>query len=99
MLVRLHVVVDTEEKSIEEEIKEELLSYCPSMSFSPSREQPSLMHCIEFYTTAQMEKEQAEHLRQKLNNDWDGDFDDCDAYGFNTIMFHPHVYYIQFQIQ
>ena len=68
MLVRLHVVIDTEDTGTEEEIKE-------------------------------LEKEQAETLRQTLNNDWDGEFDDCDAYGFNTIMFHPHVYYLQFQIQ
>ncbi|WP_240937772.1 hypothetical protein [Faecalicoccus pleomorphus] len=54
---------------------------------------------MEFYSTVQLEKEQAEVLWQTLNNDWDGEFDDCDAYGFNTIMFHPHVYYLQFQIQ
>ncbi|MCI6379649.1 MAG: hypothetical protein SO150_04100 [Faecalicoccus sp.] len=99
MLVRLHVVIDTEDTGIEEEIKEQLRSYCPDISFSPSREQPSLMHCMEFYSTVQLEKEQAEVLWQTLNNDWDGKFDDCDAYGFNTIMFHPHVYYLQFQIQ
>lgn len=99
MLVRLHVVIDTEDTGIEEEIKEQLRSYCPDISFSPSREQPSLMHCMEFYSTVQLEKEQAEVLWQTLNNDWDREFDDCDAYGFNTIMFHPHVYYLQFQIQ
>lgn len=99
MLVRLHVVIDTEDTGIEEEIKEQLRSYCPDISFSPSREQPSLMHCMEFYSTVQLEKEQAETLWQTLNNDWDGEFDDCDGYGFNTIMFHPHVYYLQFQIQ
>lgn len=99
MLVRLHVVIDTEDTGTEEEIKEQLRSYCPDLSFSPSREQPSLMNCREFYSTVQLEKEQAETLRQTLNNDWDGEFDDCDAYGFNTIMFHPHVYYLQFQIQ
>lgn len=46
MLVRLHVVIDTEDTGIEEEIKEQLRSYCPDISFSPSREQPSLMHCM-----------------------------------------------------
>ena len=56
MLIRLHVVIDTEDTGIEEEIKEQLRSYCPDLSFSPSREQPSLMNCMEFYSTVQLEK-------------------------------------------
>ncbi len=75
MLIRLHVVIDTEDTGIEEEIKEQLRSYCPDLSFSPSREQPSLMNCMEFYSTVQLEKEQAEVLWQTLNNDWDGEFE------------------------
>lgn len=99
MLVRLHVVIDTEEEAMETEVKAQLLELCPTLSFSPSRPQPSLSNCQEFYATAHLDQEQAQTLRLSLNNDWDGEEDDCDAYGFNTCMFHSHVYYIQFQIQ
>lgn len=99
MLVCLHVVVDTEDKDMEEEVQNRLLELCPDFSFSPSRPQPSLVNCMEFYATGQMEAQMAENLRTSLNNDWEGETDDCDAYGFNTCMFHPHVYYLQWQVR
>ncbi len=95
MKFRLYVVVDREDENIVEEVKSELLKFDSSLSFSPSREQPSLAGCLEFYCTGHGD---VDSLLEVLNNDWDGDSEDCSAYGFNTKMFHPHVYYLQFQI-
>ncbi|MGM9946962.1 hypothetical protein [Floccifex sp.] len=98
MRVRLYVVVDIEDESIVNEVKKEIQSICDSFSFSPCREQPSLRNCMEFYGSADIHQENIENILSQLNNDWEGEIDDCCAYGFNTKMFHPHVYYLQFQI-
>lgn len=98
MRIRLHVVIDQESESLETEIRKQLLEKCPTLSFSPSRPQPSLKDCLEFYGTAELDSKQIDALLAKLNNDWDQDEDDYEAYGFNTLMFHPHVYYLHFQI-
>lgn len=99
MLVRLHVVVDDESDQVIEEVKSALEAITSGFSFSPSRPQPSLANCSEFYGTADIEMEEILEILEKLNNDWDGDEYDCSAYGFNTKMFHPRAYYLQFQIQ
>ena len=70
---------------------------CTKFSYSPSREQPSLNGCIEWYATADLSDQEINDLLDVLNNDWDGDHYDCDAYGFNTKMFDENVYYLQFQ--
>ena len=44
-----------------------------------------------------LNEDEIDDLLSKLNNDWDGENDDCQAYSFNTTMFHPNVYYLQFQ--
>lgn len=98
MRIRLHVVVDIEDESIVDEVKKDIQKIYKSFSFSPSREQPSLRNCLEFYGTADINQEEIEHLLSQLNNDWEGEIEDCCAYGFNTKMFHSHVYYLQFQI-
>lgn len=98
MLVRLYVVIDKEDDNLEMDVKQRLNAFCPQLSFSPSRPQPSLAHCLEFYGTANIEAEDIDSLLQELNNDWEGSQEDCSAYGFNTQMFHEHVYYLQFQI-
>ena len=99
MIVRLYTVVDREDETVVEEVKEAIRNIEPAFSFSPSREQPSLAGCFEFYGTADLSSEKIQNLLAILNNDWDGDQQDCCAYGFNTKMFHPRVYYLQFQIQ
>ena len=48
-------------------------------------------------TNCELEENEIDDLLSKLNNDWDGEKDDCQAYSFNTTMFHPNVYYLQFQ--
>lgn len=99
MIVRLHVVVDDESSQVIEDVCFALTSITTAFSLSPTRPQPSLANCSEFYGTADMEMNEIMEILEKLNNDWDGDAYDCSAYGFNTKMFHPHVYYLQFQIQ
>ncbi len=100
MLIRLYTVVDREDENVVNEVKEAIQNICPKFSFSPSREQPQLANCLDFYGTANnVSNEELEILLNTLNNDWDGELDDCSAYGFNTKMFHPRVYYLQFQIQ
>ena len=47
--------------------------------------------------TSDLSEDEIDDLLSKLNNDWDGESDDCQAYSFNTTMFHPNVYYLQFQ--
>lgn len=51
----------------------------------------------ECYITCDLKEEQILPLLQQLNNDWDGDKDDCICYGFNTKMFDPLVYSLSFQ--
>ena len=99
MLTRLYVVVSPEEESIVEEVIDELRNLQPKFSYSPFREQPSLANCLEFYGTANLNEKEIDTFLSQINNDLDGDRDDCSAYGFNTKMFHKNVYYIQFQIQ
>lgn len=98
MRIRLHVVIDQEEETLENEVKTCLNQVCHSLSFSPSREQPSLKNCWEFYGTARLPEQEVKSLLYYLNNDWEQDGDDYEAYGFNTKMFHPHVYYLHLQI-
>ena len=98
MRIRLHVVIDQESESLENEIKGQLWEKCSTFSFSPSRPQPSVRDCLEFYGTAELDQKQIEDLLAELNNDWDQEEEDYEAYGFNTQMFHPHVYYLHFQI-
>lgn len=95
MLVRLYVVIDQEDEALEQEVKKKLNEICPSMSFSPSRPQASLANCLEFNGSASIEDIDA--LRSALNNDWTQGQGEVEAYGFNTKMFHPHVYYLLLQ--
>ena len=90
----MQVVADTEKESDCQEIQKELKSYCPNLSFSPVREQPSLRGCLEFFATAKIDDECKEALIKNLNNDWDEEDDVYTAYGFNTKMFNPKVYWM-----
>ena len=94
----LHVVVDQEDQTWVVEIQTLLLDKVPSFSFSPWRQQPSLKEGIEFYATADITQQEFEILKHDLNNDWDIYEDEYSAYGFNTTMFHPHVYYLRMSI-
>ena len=96
MRVRLHVVVEGDEIA-SQNVKESIHKIEEKFSFSPTREQPSLQRCVEFYASADLQQEEIKALKEQLNNDWEGEEDDCCAYGFNTKMFHPDVYYLQIE--
>lgn len=80
-----------------EEIKAKLLALCPDLSFSPSREQPSLNDCLEVYASARIDESQKSMLLETLDSDWDEDEDLYWAYGFNTRPFDSRVYYLQLE--
>lgn len=97
MVFRLYVVIDKENQTIEQAVKDSLKNIQSSFSFSPSRQQASLNGCLEFYATGNASEDEIQKMLDVLNNDWDGDDSECSAYGFNTKMFHPNVYYLQFE--
>lgn len=96
MKIRLHVVVEGTEE-ISDQLKLKLSKIQSKLSYSPSREQPNLLNCYEFFATADLSMEEIKNLKEQLNNDWEGEEDDCCAYGFNTKMYDPTMYYVQFQ--
>ena len=90
----LYVVVDTlEEKQVNK--VQSALSQLGNFHFSPIREQASLISCSEFYATMQCEKRTWEALIPQLNAYWTKDDETWLDYGYNTRMFHPHVYYLE----
>lgn len=97
MLARLHVIISSEKDSDYQSIKQQLLNINPNFSISPSHEYAGLKKHSEFYITCELEQQQVKPLLDRLNNDWDGDIDDCICYGFNTQMFNELVYALEFQ--
>lgn len=70
MKIRLHVVVDKEDDAVVEVVQKALNEICSKMSYSPSRLQPSLAGCMEFYATSDLNEDEIDDLLSKLNNDW-----------------------------
>ncbi|EOS60250.1 hypothetical protein C815_01630 [Firmicutes bacterium M10-2] len=91
----LYVVVKGNEQNAKE-VQQHLKDIIQDPSFSPMREQASLNECIEFYVTWPIENN-FKTIQEQLNNDWTGEEGDLDAYGFNTKMFDPCVYYLRLQ--
>ncbi|MGN1183222.1 MAG: hypothetical protein ACI4SR_09480 [Faecalibacillus sp.] len=98
MLGTLYVVMSSEKEEDYQMLKEKLLTINPSFSISPYKESNMTRHASEFFVTFQIEKENVQDLLDQLNNDWDGRYDDCYAYGFNTKMFDPLVYHLSFAL-
>lgn len=96
MLARIHIIIDSENNDDYLTVKEELNKLYPHFSISPARPYHGKAHSSEFFVTANMTQEEADLLILKLNNDFDGEDYDLEAYGFNTKMFHSLVYYINF---
>lgn len=88
----LYVVVDSVDPSIVESVKEALRKL-GDFHFSPDRIQASLDNCLEFYAT--IESDHWESLLSQLNKYWTIEDEQWMDYGFNTPMFHPHVYYLE----
>ena len=98
MFLRLHVIISSEKLEDEKLIKDLLYQIKPNLSISPAREYAVLKDHSEFYATVDITVSEVQPLLDQLNNDWDGEQDDCICYGFNTKMFHPLVYYLGFTL-
>lgn len=98
MKVLLYIVVEGNEGDVEE-IQNQLKHHIQNISFSPFRIQESLNECIEFYATFSVNLDQIEPLLAWLDNDWDGEEDDCICYGFNTKPFNSKIYYMHFEYE
>lgn len=98
MLGTLFVVIESEKEEDYGKVKEQLLQIHPGFSISPYKDSMFTSHAIEFYATFDIEEKDVPAILSQLNNDWDGDYDDCIAYGFNTKMFNSQVYYLAFQL-
>lgn len=98
MIARLYIIISSTNESDEIQIKNKLLNICPAFSMSVSRECPHVKNAIDFYVTADLKEEDVKPILDQLNNDWDGDYDQCTCYGFNTKMFDPLVYYLDFTL-
>ena len=66
MKIRLHVVVDKEDDAVVEVVQKALNEICSKMSYSPSRLQPSLAGCMEFYATSDLNEDEIDDLLSKL---------------------------------
>lgn len=97
MLARLHVILSSEKESDYQSVKQQLLDINPHFSISPFHEYAALKNHSEFYITCDLQQQEVKLLLDQLNNDWDGDIDDCICYGFNTQMFNKLVYALEFQ--
>jgi len=98
MLGTLFVVMTSEKDEDYQMIKEKLLKINPKFSISPYKESYIEKNASEFFVTFEIEDNEVKNILDQLNNDWDGEEDDCVAYGFNTKMFDPLIYYLSFQL-
>lgn len=98
MLGTLYVVMTSNREEDYQMIKEKLLKINPNFSISPYKESYMEKNAIEFFVTFETEESQVRNILDQLNNDWDGPYDDCMAYGFNTKMFDPLIYHLTFQL-
>ena len=62
MKIRLHVVVDKEDAAVVDVVQNALNEICSKMSYSPSRLQPSLAGCMEFYATSDLSEDEIDDL-------------------------------------
>lgn len=90
----LYCVVDSLERQRIEDVQS-ALSKLGHFHFSPVRKQDSLIDCSEFYATIQCDEKTWESLIPQLNTYWSINDETWMDYGYNTPMFHPHVYYLE----
>lgn len=93
MLVVLHSLDEVDVIEVQGELQQRI----PGITFSPAREQPSLEGCLEFHASAKVSVALKDELTRTLDNDFDSDEGMYWAYGFNTKMFDPRVYYLQLE--
>ena len=98
MLARLYVIVSSNDEKDINGVMQELVSIDDRFSVSCFRDCPHHKNGVDFYATININEEEVQSLLDKLNNDWDGEYDECCCYGFNTKMFNPLVYYLDFTL-
>lgn len=98
MLARLYVMISSHNESDIEQVKNELLTIDSRFSISCHRDCPHLKEGVDFYATININEDEIQLLLNQLNNDWDGDYEECSCYGFNTKMFNSLVYYLDFTL-
>lgn len=98
MLARLYVIINSEKETDYQTVKDLLLKMIPTFSISPSRKYANKKGCSEFFVTANLEEDQVRPLLDQLDNNWDGEFDDCSCNSFNTKMFHELIDYLEFTL-
>lgn len=93
--VILTVVLSTLDEDKALEVQQQLKSYDENLSFSPCIEREDLKECLEFRGSGDVDEKQKAEMIAHLCDDFDQDGDDYYwAYGFNTTMFNPLVYYL-----
>lgn len=98
MLARLHVIVSSGIDKDINTVKQILSQINPEFSISPARDYQGLKGHSEFYCTFKIHENEIQSLLDKLNDDWEGEMEDCICYGFNTKMFHELVYCLEFTL-
>ena len=81
MKLHLYIVVTPALEQTVHQVQARLRQALPDLSFSPAAEQQSLENCLEFHGTADCTGEDGEY--------W--------AYGFNTRMADPAIYYFRLE--
>ena len=97
MRLHLYVVVTPASEDTVQEVENCLGRQLPGLSFSPAMEQASLENCMEFHATADCSRDEALEFLHWLNNDPDGKDGEYWAYGFNTRMADPAIYYFRLE--
>lgn len=93
----LYVVVDTQEEQTIQSVQQALRKLTAA-EFSPWRPQASLIDCAEFYATAAADDRSLADLIPRLNKFWTAEDEIWEDYGYNTPMFHEHVYYLRLEV-
>lgn len=95
--VHLYAVIETLDEPEAEAVCDQIRKLDPELSFSPLREQPSLNGCLEVHATGTADAAQKQALLETIDDDWDANEEESEfqAYGFNTKMMNPLLYYVQ----
>lgn len=97
MKLKAYVVVDTTDSYIIQEIQTQMSKFGIEFQCSPVRPQESLDHCVEYHASADCTEDQWKALPAQLNEFWTDAQDSYEDYGYNTKMFHPHVYFLSLE--
>ena len=97
-------VVSTVDEEAAKGVLNHLREDLPELSFSPLREEPSLNNALDCMATAVVDMTQKDLILSKWNNDWDHEEERNGteaywAYGFNTKMFDPLLYYAELEFR